>query len=67
MKTLRHPNIIKLIEVLETEQHICLVLEYCPAGEFFDLISKNGRVCINSFLISYFRLKKKKQKVTLDN
>lgn len=40
MEKLSHPNIIKLLEVVDTKDNVCLVLEYCPTGEFFDLISK---------------------------
>lgn len=40
MKKLTHPNIVKLIGVQESSEHVCLILEYCSTGEFFDLISK---------------------------
>eukprot|EP00127_Corallochytrium_limacisporum_P006909 Clim_evm24s237 gene=Clim_evmTU24s237 len=39
LKVLRHhPNIVNLIEVLEDDQHIVLILEYCSGGEVFDYI-----------------------------
>jgi len=35
----RHPNIIRLIEVIETRDIVCSVMEYCSGGEYFDLIA----------------------------
>lgn len=32
MKTLNHPNIIKLYEVIDTEKTLFLVLEYASGG-----------------------------------
>ncbi|XP_053211150.1 maternal embryonic leucine zipper kinase-like [Panonychus citri] len=42
LKTLDHQHIAKLLQVIETEQMIYLVLEYCSGGELFDyIVSKN--------------------------
>ena len=38
LKIVRHNNIIKLYEVMETPQKIFLVMEYCDGGELFDYI-----------------------------
>ena len=38
LKIVRHNNIIKLYEVMETPQNIYLVMEYCDGGELFDYI-----------------------------
>lgn len=35
MKRLRHPHIIRLYQVMETEKIIYLVTEYAPNGEIF--------------------------------
>ncbi|KAJ3037356.1 hypothetical protein HK097_003542 [Rhizophlyctis rosea] len=38
LQTLDHPFIVKLIEVIETEQYIGMVLEYASGGELFEHI-----------------------------
>ena len=38
LKIVRHNNIIKLYEVMETPQKIYLVMENCDSGEMFDYI-----------------------------
>eukprot|EP00427_Karlodinium_veneficum_P025083 CAMPEP_0169112074 /NCGR_PEP_ID=MMETSP1015-20121227/27431_1 /TAXON_ID=342587 /ORGANISM="Karlodinium micrum, Strain CCMP2283" /LENGTH=531 /DNA_ID=CAMNT_0009174067 /DNA_START=52 /DNA_END=1647 /DNA_ORIENTATION=+ len=43
MKTLDHPNIIKLFETFEDRRNIYLVMELCFGGELFDRILKIGR------------------------
>lgn len=42
-KYFRHPNIIRLYEVIETNSEIILIMEYAPGGELYDLICK-GKV-----------------------
>jgi|TARA_B110001450_G_C17319733_1_gene358888 calcium-dependent protein kinase len=36
LKTVDHPNVVKLIDVYEDERHICLVMELMEGGELFD-------------------------------
>ncbi|RNF05471.1 putative serine/threonine protein kinase, partial [Trypanosoma rangeli] len=43
MRSLKHENIIDLRDVLESENHYYLVLEYVPGGELFDKIVKAKR------------------------
>lgn len=38
LKKLRHPNVIQLYEIIETESELFLIMEYCPNGELFDYI-----------------------------
>ncbi|NXX89182.1 DCLK3 kinase, partial [Centropus bengalensis] len=38
IRSLSHPNIVRLIEVYETEAEIYLILEYVPGGDLFDAI-----------------------------
>jgi serine/threonine protein kinase len=44
MKKLDHPNVLKLIDVIETEDYMCIVLEYASSGDFYDLISSDKKV-----------------------
>ncbi|XP_058790703.1 serine/threonine-protein kinase SIK3-like isoform X2 [Phymastichus coffea] len=44
MKRLRHPHIIRLYQVMETEKMIYLVTEYAASGEIFDHLVRNGRM-----------------------
>ncbi|KAG0272382.1 hypothetical protein BGZ95_011875 [Linnemannia exigua] len=38
LRTIRHPNIIALYDVIETERYIGIVIEYASGGELFDHI-----------------------------
>ena len=38
LKKVRHPNIIQLYEIIETESELFLIMEYCQNGELFDYI-----------------------------
>lgn len=40
LRTLDHPNIIKLFEVFEDDANIYLVQEFCGGGELFDEIAE---------------------------
>lgn len=42
-KYFKHPNIIRLYEVIETNSEIILIMEYASGGELYDLIS-NGNL-----------------------
>ncbi|PAV75933.1 hypothetical protein WR25_19141 [Diploscapter pachys] len=44
MKQLDHPNIVKLYQVMETDQTLYLVLEYASGGEVFDYLVAHGRM-----------------------
>ena len=42
LKSSKHPNIIELYEIIETEEYIYLIMEYASGGELFDyIVSKN--------------------------
>ena len=40
-KYFRHPNIIHLYEVIETQNEIIMIMEYASKGELFDLICRD--------------------------
>ncbi|KAI6189768.1 Non-specific serine/threonine protein kinase [Aphelenchoides bicaudatus] len=44
MKQLDHPNIVKLYQVMETDQTLYLVMEYASGGEVFDYLVAHGRL-----------------------
>jgi 5'-AMP-activated protein kinase, catalytic alpha subunit len=40
LRKVRHPNIIQLYEIIETEEKLFLIMEYAGKGELFDEIVK---------------------------
>lgn len=44
LTTLKHPNIIKLYEVLDSSKSIMLVMEYAGGGELFSRVSQKNRL-----------------------
>ncbi|CAN0562778.1 unnamed protein product, partial [Ectocarpus sp. 12 AP-2014] len=44
MKTLHHPNIVSIKEVLMSNTHLYLVLEYAGGGELFTKIASQGKL-----------------------
>ena len=54
MKLLNHPNLLKLIEVYESERHLYMVLEFASSGELFDFLIARRRLDIQT-AINFFR------------
>ncbi|KAF5223066.1 putative serine/threonine protein kinase [Trypanosoma cruzi] len=44
LKVLRHPNVMRLYDVVQTTHDIVLILEYVSGGELFDYICRKGRL-----------------------
>jgi len=44
MKTMSHPNLIKMYEVYETISDLYIVMELCKGGELFDRIKAKGNL-----------------------
>ena len=44
LKTLLHQHICRLYQVIETESHYFMVIEYCSGGELFDHIVERNRL-----------------------
>ena len=53
LKLVKHKNIIKLYEVMETPQKIYLVMELCEGGELFDYIVDKERLDENQACLFY--------------
>jgi len=47
LKTLDHPNIIKIYEFFQDEKNLYLITEYCDGGDLFTLLTRGGQ--LNSF------------------
>lgn len=44
MKLIRHPNVIRMYEVMASKTKIYIVLEFVTGGELFDIIARRGRL-----------------------
>lgn len=44
LKLLKHPNVVRLHEVLASKTKIYMVLEYVTGGELFDRLASNGKL-----------------------
>jgi serine/threonine-protein kinase SRK2 len=44
-RRLVHPHIVRFKEVLLTDVHICIVMEYASGGDMFDYVLKRGGLC----------------------
>jgi serine/threonine protein kinase len=44
LKLLHHPHIVKVLDVIETNEFIYIIMEYAVGGELFDYIVANKRV-----------------------
>lgn len=55
-KQLRHKNIVKLYEVVKTEKHLWLVLEYCEGNELFYLIYEKRRLEMDECRALFFQI-----------
>jgi serine/threonine protein kinase len=52
---LRHPNITKMLEIVDTDQHIYLILEYESGGELFDYIVSHDSAIPEDVARKFFR------------
>ncbi|RDW90109.1 putative serine/threonine protein kinase (Kin4) [Aspergillus mulundensis] len=48
LRDLHHPNIVRLHEMVETDRHIGIIMEYASGGELFDHILRNKYLKDNS-------------------
>jgi serine/threonine protein kinase/tetratricopeptide (TPR) repeat protein len=50
LRVLNHPNIVKMLEVMEAEDDYAIVLEYVEGGSLWDLLQKEGQLSIEQVL-----------------
>ena len=41
---MRHNNVVKIYETLETEKHIIIVMELCAGGDLMNYVRKRRRL-----------------------
>jgi serine/threonine protein kinase len=44
LKSLRHPNNIKLLETFQTDKHHMIVMELCPGGDLLNYVRKRRKL-----------------------
>lgn len=44
LSRLNHPNIVRLFGAMKEQEQICLLLEYCPNGDFFHALKRTGKL-----------------------
>lgn len=44
LKILKHPNVVRLYEVLASKSKICMIMELVTGGELFDRIANKGKL-----------------------
>ncbi|PFH32004.1 putative histone kinase SNF1 [Besnoitia besnoiti] len=44
LQTVKHPHVVRLFEIIETQQHLYLIMEYASGGELYDYIVNRQRV-----------------------
>jgi len=44
LKTVSHANIVKLLEVIDTEEALFIVMEYVSGGDLFTYLEAKGRL-----------------------
>ena len=65
MKTLDHPNIVKLFQVIETEKTLYLVMEYASGGEVFDYLVLHGRMKEKEARAKFRQVREQEEEVLL--
>ena len=44
LKSLRHPNNIKILETFQTDKHHMIVMELCPGGDLLNYVRKRRKL-----------------------
>lgn len=55
-KQLKHKNIVSLYEVIKTENHLWIAMEYCEGGELYYLVYEKRRLELNECRHIFFQI-----------
>ena len=44
LKKIKHSNVVRLLEVVESTKHLLMVMEYAGGGDLLKLIKKRGKL-----------------------
>ncbi|EGW33155.1 uncharacterized protein SPAPADRAFT_150860 [Spathaspora passalidarum NRRL Y-27907] len=55
-KQLKHKNIVSLYEVIKTENHLWIVMEYCEGGELYYYIYEKKRLTMAECRVIFFQI-----------
>lgn len=55
-KQLKHKNIVSLYEVIKTENHLWIAMEYCEGGELYYLVYERRRLELNECRHIFFQV-----------
>ena len=44
LRTARHPNVVRLYESFETQQHIVFVMEVCGGGDLLTYVKRRRKI-----------------------
>lgn len=47
MRLIRHPNVLRLYDVFQSEAHLFLILEYVDGGELYGYVQKRGQLTVD--------------------
>ena len=56
LKSLKHPNVIKIYKILEDSKKFYIIMEYCENGELFNYIVEKHRLKEDEAAIFYYQL-----------
>ena len=54
MRLFDHPHLLQLVDVMESQQHLYIILEYASHGELFDFLVESGSLSVEDAL-KFFR------------
>ena len=56
LKSLNHPNVIKIYKIIEDSKKFCIIMEYCQKGELFNHIVEKHRLNEDEAAYFYYQI-----------